>query len=57
MLPFAWEEITALNIERSKTKKGMTVVLGRVIRPIRAELSDATKPQVSTAARSKLRLN
>jgi hypothetical protein len=52
MLPFAWEEITALNIERSKTKKGMTVVLGRIIRPIRAELSDATKPQVSTAARS-----
>lgn len=50
-LPFAWEEVASISVERSLRDK-RTVVLGRVVRPLRAEISDATRPQVSTASRS-----
>jgi len=50
-LPFAWEELTSLNTERSPRGQ-RRVVIGRVIRPLRAEISDATRPQLSTASRS-----
>jgi 4-amino-4-deoxy-L-arabinose transferase-like glycosyltransferase len=50
-LPFAWEEVTSLNVERRLRDK-RTVVIGRVIRPLRAEISDATHPHASTAQRS-----
>jgi 4-amino-4-deoxy-L-arabinose transferase-like glycosyltransferase len=49
-LPFAWQEIAALNAERSFKDK-RTVVVGHVIRPLRAETSDATRPRLSTANR------
>ncbi len=52
-LPFAWQEIDSINVERSP--RGMrTIVLGRVIRPIRAQISDATRPQMNTAIRTLL---
>jgi hypothetical protein len=52
-LPFAWQEVTAICVDRSVRDEGArAVVLGRVIRPLRAELSDATRPQVTTATRS-----
>ncbi len=52
-LPFAWEEITAISVARSQRERNTRiVVLGRVVRPIRAEISDATRPKISTAARA-----
>jgi 4-amino-4-deoxy-L-arabinose transferase-like glycosyltransferase len=50
-LPFAWQELKSMNVERSSRDK-RTVVIGRVIRPMRAEVSDATRPRVTTAQRS-----
>ncbi|HEY4232002.1 MAG TPA: glycosyltransferase family 39 protein [Lacipirellulaceae bacterium] len=53
-LPFAWEEIATLYSEREVSGElPRSVVLGRVVRPLRAEVSDATVPQ---AAASKSRL-
>ena len=46
-LPFAWEELATVCTERTlRDIPQRTVVLGRVIRPIRAIVSDATAPQV-----------
>jgi 4-amino-4-deoxy-L-arabinose transferase-like glycosyltransferase len=50
-LPFAWQELASINTERS-LREQRTVVLGRVIRPLRAEVTDATHPQLATATRS-----
>jgi 4-amino-4-deoxy-L-arabinose transferase-like glycosyltransferase len=50
-LPFAWQELASINTERS-LRDQRTVVLGRVIRPLRAEITDATRPQLITATRS-----
>jgi len=50
LLPFAWEEVATISVERS-LRDTRTVVLGRVVRPLRAEISDATRPQLSTATR------
>lgn len=45
-LPFAWEEIDAICTDRQPDSKApMMVVLGRVVRPLRAEVSDATTPR------------
>lgn len=45
-LPFAWEELAEICTDRQvNTPTATSVVLGRVIRPMRAEFSDATKPQ------------
>lgn len=50
-LPFAWKELAAICTDRqANTPTATSVVLGRVIRPLRAELSDATKPQSTTLA-------
>jgi 4-amino-4-deoxy-L-arabinose transferase-like glycosyltransferase len=52
-LPFAWEEVTSICVDRSARREGRrAVVLGRVVRPLRAEGTDATRPQVTTAIRS-----
>jgi hypothetical protein len=52
-LPFEWEEIAALSPDRAPDKRTATsVVLGRVIRPLRATVSDTSKPQRSVASRS-----
>ncbi|MCI0331652.1 MAG: glycosyltransferase family 39 protein [Planctomycetes bacterium] len=52
-LPFAWTEITSICVDRTERAEGRrTIVLGRVVRPIRAEISDATRPQPSVAQRS-----
>jgi 4-amino-4-deoxy-L-arabinose transferase-like glycosyltransferase len=49
-LPFAWEEVRADCFDRQLASKTPTfVVIGRVVRPLRAEISDATVPQQSTA--------
>jgi 4-amino-4-deoxy-L-arabinose transferase-like glycosyltransferase len=48
-LPFAWEEITAICAERRVRDGEPIVVLGRVVRPLRATISDATVPQQSMA--------
>jgi 4-amino-4-deoxy-L-arabinose transferase-like glycosyltransferase len=51
-LPFAWEEIATLCVERRlRDEPQPTVVLGRVVRPLRAEVSDATVPQRTMAER------
>jgi hypothetical protein len=48
-LPFAWEELATLCTERTlRDRPQRVVVLGRVIRPIRATVSDATVPQRSS---------
>jgi len=41
-LPFAWEEITSICVERRVRKNDRTVVLGRVVRPLQAMVSNAT---------------
>jgi hypothetical protein len=52
-LPFAWDELEAASVDRRiGTKSAMIVVLGRVVRPLQAKVSDATKPQRSTAQRA-----
>jgi 4-amino-4-deoxy-L-arabinose transferase-like glycosyltransferase len=51
-LPFAWDEVAAASFDRQKDSKLATiVVLGRVVRPLRAEVTDATVPQQSLAKR------
>jgi hypothetical protein len=53
LLPFAWEEVTAICVDRKTRSQGArSVVLGRVLRPLRAEISDATRPKISTATRA-----
>jgi hypothetical protein len=45
-LPFAWEEIAAICVERRiRDEAQPMVVLGRVVRPLQAAVSDATVPQ------------
>lgn len=45
-LPFAWEEVTSICVERQvHADRPRTVVLGRVVRPLRATVSDVTVPQ------------
>jgi 4-amino-4-deoxy-L-arabinose transferase-like glycosyltransferase len=52
-LPFEWEEIVAISPDRVPDKRTATsVVLGRVIRPVRAAVSDTSKPQQAIADRS-----
>jgi hypothetical protein len=48
-LPFAWEEVASICVERRIRGGERTVVLGRVLRPLRAMVSDATVPQRSAA--------
>jgi 4-amino-4-deoxy-L-arabinose transferase-like glycosyltransferase len=49
-LPFAWEEVLAICTDRqTETPTATSVVLGRVVRPLRAQVTDATVPQVATA--------
>jgi 4-amino-4-deoxy-L-arabinose transferase-like glycosyltransferase len=54
-LPFAWEEVAAIPIERrirsDDERNERMVVLGRVIRPLQALTSDATVPQRKAAMR------
>jgi 4-amino-4-deoxy-L-arabinose transferase-like glycosyltransferase len=46
MLPFAWEEIASICVERrERDDNDRRVVLGRVVRPLQAVASDATVPQ------------
>ncbi len=48
-LPFAWEEIASVCVERQVYDDSpRTVVVGRVVRPMREEISDVSKPQIST---------
>ncbi len=50
-LPFAWDEVTSICTDRRPDLPTATsVVLGRVVRPIRAEVTDVTKPRVEAAA-------
>ncbi len=50
-LPFAWEEVIAICTDRQpKSATATSIVLGRVVRPIRAEVSDVTKPRVKAAS-------
>jgi 4-amino-4-deoxy-L-arabinose transferase-like glycosyltransferase len=45
-VPFAWEEVTSICVERQvHDNKPQMVVLGRVVRPLRATISDVTKPE------------
>jgi hypothetical protein len=45
-LPFAWEEITSICVERQLYNDDpRTVVLGRIVRPLRPVVSDVTVPQ------------
>lgn len=47
-LPFAWEEVATLTVERRlRNRPQITVVLGRVINPRIAMTTDATKPHPS----------
>ena len=49
-LPFAWEELSAICTDRqTDTPTATNVVLGRVVRPLRAQVTDATVPQNATA--------
>ena len=44
-LPFAWEEVATLTVERRlRNRPQITVVLGRVVNPRIAMITDATKP-------------
>jgi 4-amino-4-deoxy-L-arabinose transferase-like glycosyltransferase len=51
-LPFAWKEVTTFCIERRIKPTAPYVVLAKVVRPLRAEVSDVTVPQTKTAQRS-----
>jgi 4-amino-4-deoxy-L-arabinose transferase-like glycosyltransferase len=52
-LPFEWEEIASFCSDRKiDTPTATSVVLGRVIRPLRAAVSDVSKPQSAIARRS-----
>jgi 4-amino-4-deoxy-L-arabinose transferase-like glycosyltransferase len=49
-LPFAWEEVTTICVERRlRDADQPMVVLGRVVRPLRPVVTDATQPQRKTA--------
>jgi hypothetical protein len=50
-LPFAWEEMASICAERKVKPDAPRVVLARVIRPLRAEISDVTVPRKETARR------
>jgi 4-amino-4-deoxy-L-arabinose transferase-like glycosyltransferase len=50
-LPFAWEELASICVERKVKPDAPRVVLARVIRPLRAEVTDATVPRTETAQR------
>jgi hypothetical protein len=55
-LPFAWLELDAICVERRlRDEPQRTVVLGRVVRPLRAAVSDVTSPQRSTAQKPSAR--
>jgi 4-amino-4-deoxy-L-arabinose transferase-like glycosyltransferase len=51
ILPVEWEEITSVCVERQvyKGEPPRQVVLGRIVRPLRASISDVTAPQTSSA--------
>ena len=52
-LPFAWTEVASICVERKKNNRQQaSVVLGRVIRPLRYELTDATVPKINVALQS-----
>jgi 4-amino-4-deoxy-L-arabinose transferase-like glycosyltransferase len=45
-LPFAWQELASICVDRRpKNNTAVYIVLGRVERPLRAEISDVTIPQ------------
>ena len=47
-LPFAWEEVASLYSEREISGDSpRSVVLGRIVRPLRAEVTDVTVPQIA----------
>ncbi len=49
-LPFEWEEVMAICPDRqTETPTARSIVLGRVVRPLRAAVSDVSKPQRKTA--------
>jgi hypothetical protein len=48
-LPFAWEELMTFCVERRINPTAPYVVLARVVRPLRAEISDVTVPRTKTA--------
>jgi 4-amino-4-deoxy-L-arabinose transferase-like glycosyltransferase len=55
-LPFAWQELDAICVERRlRDEPQRTVVLGCVVRPLRAAVSDVTSPQRSTAQKPSAR--
>jgi 4-amino-4-deoxy-L-arabinose transferase-like glycosyltransferase len=50
-LPFAWEEITSICVERQVYDDSpRTVVLGRIVRPLQKTTSDVTVPQSLAAS-------
>jgi 4-amino-4-deoxy-L-arabinose transferase-like glycosyltransferase len=51
-LPFAWEELKAASVDRRIDSKAMVVVLGRVLQPLQAKVTDATVPQRAATTRS-----
>jgi hypothetical protein len=52
-LPFAWQEIKSICVERQVYDDSpRVVVLGRVVRPIRSAISDVTKPQSPSTQRA-----
>jgi 4-amino-4-deoxy-L-arabinose transferase-like glycosyltransferase len=47
-LPFAWEEVGSIYSEREISgDRPRSVVIGRVVRPLRAEVTDVTVPQAT----------
>lgn len=49
-LPFEWEEVGSICCERRlRNRQQLTVVLGRVVRPLRLAVVDATMPHLATA--------
>ena len=51
-LPFEWQEVATVCPDRQvNTPTATTVVLGRVVRPLRAMVSDVSKPQSVIARR------
>jgi len=51
-LPFAWEEVASLYNEREICGEApRSVVLGRILRPLRAEVTDATVPRGKISTR------
>jgi 4-amino-4-deoxy-L-arabinose transferase-like glycosyltransferase len=49
-LPFEWQELGSICVERQKNvKTPQTVVLGRIVRPVQPAISDVSVPQATTA--------